>query len=105
MFELSSGLRDPGGNVSEAAAEFAKAAAPVVLGVSEKLMGNVYETTKLSGSKFLQEHPIRDCNGNIVLNEDEKPKNENEEVDVYGVIKSQGQTQNNSGYNSGRTRR
>lgn len=100
VFEVTSGMSDPTGTVSESAAQFAKAAAPVVIGASKKMMKNAHAQYELPGDKYLREHPLRSDDGTPMTIEEGAQK-AFEEVDEYGVVKSSSPSQNNSGYSGG----
>ena len=100
IFEITSGVSDPTGAVSESVAQFAKAVAPVAIGASRKLMENVYAQTALPGDRFLREHPLRSADGTPLTIEEGKQL-AFKEVDEYGVVKDTNSGQSNSGYSGG----
>lgn len=110
IFEATSGMTDPTGTVSESVAQFAKTAAPVVIGASKKMMENAHAQYETPAEKFLREHPLRSADGTPMTIEEgaqkafEDMENPEEELDEYGVVKNQTPTQNNSGYSGGRKR-
>ena len=106
VFEVTSGMSDPTGTVSESVAQFAKAAAPVVIGTSKKLMENAHAQYDTAADKFLREHPLRSADGTPMTIEEGAKKafegmEESAEVDEYGVVKSSPRTQSNSGHSVG----
>lgn len=110
IFEATSGMTDPTGTVSESVAQFAKAAAPVVIGASKKMMENAHTQYETPAEKYFREHPLRSADGTPMTIEEGAQKafegidSSGEEVDEYGVVKSSSPTQNNSGYSAGRKR-
>lgn len=110
IFEATSGMADPTGTVSEYVAQFAKTAAPVVIGASKKMMENAHTQYETPGEKYFREHPLRSADGTPMTIEEGAQKafegidSSGEEVDEYGVVKSSSPTQNNSGYSAGRKR-
>lgn len=110
IFEATSGMTDPTGTVSESAAQFAKTAAPVVIGASKKMMENAHAQYETPAERYFREHPLRSADGTPMTIEEgtqkafEDMENPSEEVDEYGVAKNSSPTQNNSGYSGGRKR-
>lgn len=70
IFEQLSGAKDPTGNVSEAASQFAQVAIPVMSDTSQKMMENVYHQNQTEADRYMQARPFRSADGTpITANE------------------------------------